>query len=105
MKKRYLYDEIIKYLEHKNALVITGMRQVGKTTLLRQVYGEVKHPKIWFDFDNPLDLLLFENSNYDGIYTNLLKESKSQKNKRVYVFIDEIQNFPEITKIMKIPYR
>lgn len=101
MKKRYLYNEIVKYLEHKNALVITGMRQVGKTTLLRQVYDEVNHPKIWFDFDNPLDLLLFENTNYDGIYTNLLKESKSQKNKRVFVFIDEIQNFPEITRIMK----
>ena len=101
MKKRFLYSEIVKYLEHKNALVITGMRQVGKTTLLRQVYDEVIHPKIWFDFDNPLDLLLFENSNYDGIYINLLKESNTQKNERLFVFIDEIQNFPDITKIIK----
>ncbi|MDQ1265062.1 MAG: ATP-binding protein, partial [Bacteroidota bacterium] len=36
MKKRFLHGEVIKHLEHKNALVITGMRQVGKTTLLRQ---------------------------------------------------------------------
>lgn len=101
MKKRYLYDEIIKYLEHKNALVITGMRQVGKTTLLRQVYSEVKYPKIWFDFDNPLDSLLFESSNYESIYTNLVKESNAQKSDRIFVFIDEMQNFPEITKIIK----
>lgn len=101
MKKRFLYNEIVKYLEHKNALVITGMRQVGKTTLLRQVYDEVVHPKIWFDFDNPLDLLLFEDSNYDGIFTSLLKESNAKKNQRLFVFIDEIQNFPDITKIIK----
>ncbi|MCX6160182.1 MAG: ATP-binding protein, partial [Ignavibacteriae bacterium] len=101
MKKRFLYNEVIKYLEHKNALIITGMRQVGKTTLLKQIYDEVKHPKIWFDFDNPLDLLLFENSNYEGIYSNLHKELNSKKHDRLFVFIDEIQNFPEITKIIK----
>ena len=56
MKKRLLYYELIKYLDHKNALLITGMRQVGKTTLMRQVYEEVKEPKLWFDFDNPLEL-------------------------------------------------
>lgn len=32
MKKRLLYYELVKYLNHKNALLITGMRQVGKTT-------------------------------------------------------------------------
>jgi len=101
MKKRFLYNEVIKYLEHKNALIITGMRQVGKTTLLKQIYDEVQHPKIWFDFDNPLDLLLFENSNYEGIYSNLRKELNSKKHDRLFVFIDEIQNFPEITKIIK----
>ncbi|MFA7359998.1 MAG: ATP-binding protein [Candidatus Kapaibacterium sp.] len=101
MKKRYLYNQVTKYLEHKNALVITGMRQVGKTTLMKQVYSSVKLPKIWFDFDNPLDLMLFENTDYEGIYTDLIKESGAGKGKRLYVFIDEIQNFPEITKIMK----
>ena len=41
MKKRLLFYEILRYLSHKNALVITGMRQVGKTTLMRV---EVKLP-------------------------------------------------------------
>jgi len=30
MKIRYLYNDLLKYLDHKNDLVITGMRQVGK---------------------------------------------------------------------------
>lgn len=41
MQKRLLYNELLKYLDHKNALVITGMRQVGKTTLMKQVYNDI----------------------------------------------------------------
>lgn len=100
MKKRLLYNEIIKYLKHKNALVITGIRQVGKTTLMKQVFDTLNAPKLWFDFDNPLDLLQFENINYDAIYEELRKEVKIKEG-RLVVFIDEIQNFPEITKIIK----
>ena len=59
MKKRLLYHEIEKYLSHKNALLITGMRQVGKTTLMRQLFNELKTDnKLWFDFDNPLEYKL-----------------------------------------------
>jgi len=100
MKKRYLFDELSKYLNHKNALVITGMRQVGKTTLMKQLYEQVNEPKLWYDFENPLNLMHFENVNYDAVY-ELLKNEAAAGNKRLYVFIDEIQNFPDITKIIK----
>lgn len=100
MKKRLLYKKLVEYLEHKNALIITGMRQVGKTTLMKQVFETVKKPKLWFDFDNPFDLLHFENIDYDAIYYKLVTEANS-KDKRLFIFIDEIQNYPEITKIIK----
>ncbi len=100
MKKRYLFNDLLKYLDHKNALIITGMRQVGKTTLMKQLYDEVKGPKLWYDFENPLDLLHFENINYDAVYEVLRNEAGAGK-ERLYVFIDEIQNYPEITKIIK----
>ena len=100
MKKRYLFNDLLKYLDHKNALIITGMRQVGKTTLMKQLYDEVKGPKLWYDFENPLDLLHFENINYDAVYEVLRSEAGAGK-ERLYVFIDEIQNYPEITKIIK----
>jgi len=100
MKKRFLYHRLIKYIDHKNVLVITGMRQVGKTTLMKQIFDEVSSPKLWFDFDNPLDMLHFENIDYDAIYNILLKESGGKK-ERLFVFIDEIQNLPVITKIIK----
>lgn len=100
MKKRYLFNDLLKYLDHKNALIITGMRQVGKTTLMKQLYAEINGPKLWYDFENPLDLLHFENINYDAVYEVLKNEAGARK-ERLYVFIDEIQNFPDITKIIK----
>ena len=101
MKKRLLFYEILRYLSHKNALVITGMRQVGKTTLMRKVYEEKNDsPKLWFDLDNPLDQKVFEDIDYNNIYLRLRDLAGGGK-ERLFVFIDEIQNFPEITKIIK----
>ncbi len=101
MKKRYLFDELVKYLDHKNALIITGLRQVGKTTIMKQLFDEVGSPKLWFDFENPLDHLYFEDINYDAVYERLKKEAGLKSGDRLFVFIDEIQNFPDITKIIK----
>lgn len=102
MAQRTLFYEIIKQTEHKNTLVVTGMRQVGKTTLLRQVFEHIgQKPKLWFDFDNPLDQKLFEDSEYRNIYARLSEMSGVEEGGRMYIFIDEIQNFPEITKVIK----
>jgi predicted AAA+ superfamily ATPase len=100
MKKRFLFNTIKKYIDHKNALVITGMRQVGKTTLMKQIFDEITAPKLWFDFDNPLDMLLFEEIDYHKIFQKL-KNQANATGDRIFVFIDEIQNLPEITKIIK----
>jgi predicted AAA+ superfamily ATPase len=100
MKTRFLFSILKKQLDHKNALVITGMRQVGKTTLMRQLYEEVKSPKLWFDFDNPLELILFEAVDYNVVYKRLVQES-GITDQKLTVFIDEIQNFPEITRVIK----
>ncbi len=54
-----------------------------------------------YDFDNPLDHLLFENINYQAIFEDLQIATKAKKGERFLICIDEIQNFPEITKIIK----
>ena len=99
MKKRLLYYSLKGNIKHKNALLITGMRQVGKTTLMRQVFDEVRGAKLWFDFDNPLDQKVFEDEDYRVVYKRLT--DLQEKRGRLSVFIDEIQNFPEITRIVK----
>lgn len=76
------------------------MRQVGKTTLMKQIFEEISSPKIWFDFDNPLDQMIFEDIDYNSVYKRLLNEA-GNPSERLFVFIDEIQNFPQITTIIK----
>lgn len=101
MKKRLLFDEINKQINHKNAIVIVGSRQVGKTTLMKQIFDEVENQsKLWFDFENPLDQKIFEDIEYRNIYERLLKMVNNSK-ERLFIFIDEIQNYPEITKVIK----
>ena len=78
------------------------MRQVGKTTLMRQIFEEIQEkPKLWFDLDNPLDQKVFEDIDYKNIFARLVKMVEISEKERLFVFIDEIQNFPEITKVMK----
>jgi len=101
MYKRALYHTILPQLQHKNAIVITGMRQVGKTTLMRQLFESWEGKRQWFDFDNPLDSLLFENIDYDAIFENLRKAVGADHKERFLVCIDEIQNYPVITKVIK----
>lgn len=102
MKKRILFYELAKYLADKEALVITGMRQVGKTTIMRQIYDFCKNKsKLWFDFENPLDVKIFEDIDYNNIFKRLDSMKDKKDKKGIMVFIDEIQIFPEITKIIK----
>lgn len=102
MKKRALFEELLKYIENKEALVITGMRQVGKTTLMRQIYDRIQDkPKLWFDFENPLDVKIFEDIDYNNIYQRIENMAGVKGSGSFMVFIDEIQTFPEITKVIK----
>ncbi|MHC1777019.1 MAG: ATP-binding protein [Lentimicrobium sp.] len=101
MFKRSLFNIILPQLQHKNAIVITGMRQVGKTTLMRQLFDAWEGRKLWYDFDNPLDYLLFENIDYHAVFDALRKSAGVKPEERFLVCIDEIQNFPDITRIIK----
>ncbi|MCK4921804.1 MAG: ATP-binding protein [Bacteroidales bacterium] len=101
MLRRELFYTIIPQLQHKNAIVITGMRQVGKTTLMRQLAKAWEGKFAWYDFDNPLDYLLFENIDYKVIFEDLQRAAEAKSGEKFLICIDEIQNFPEITKIIK----
>ena len=101
MLKRELFYTIRPQLQHKNAIVITGMRQVGKTTLMRQLYDDFEGRRLWFDLDNPLDQMVFENIDYESIYNDLVRLSEVKNDERLLVCIDEIQNLPDITKVIK----
>lgn len=98
--KRKVEKEISPHIKSKKAIILTGMRRTGKTTLFEKLYDDIPANKLWFDLENPLDVKYFEDPDYNDIYQNFLQEGLDKK-KRMYIFIDEVQHFPEISKIVK----
>lgn len=98
---RKIEIQLKKNLRSAQALIVTGMRRVGKTTILQELYKAVPDNKIWFDFENPLDVKYFEDIDYNDIYQNIIQKGNLNAQKRVYVFIDEVQWYPTISKIVK----
>jgi predicted AAA+ superfamily ATPase len=104
MKNRKLFFEISDYLKVPEIIVITGMRRVGKSSLLKMIFDSIDGKnKILFDIDNPLDRALFEEKDFNNIIHNLADLGLDKK-ERMYLFLDEIQSFPEIVKALKYLY-
>jgi len=98
---RKIEAQLKKNMRGAQALIVTGMRRVGKTTILQELYKAVSDNKIWFDFENPLDVKYFEDIDYNDIYRNIVQKGNLNAQRRAYVFIDEVQRYPEISKIVK----
>ena len=102
--ERELFKELIARIKEKEIIVITGMRRVGKTTLLQMIFDRIESKnKAFFDMENPLNQKIFEEENYDNIWANL-KPFGVNNNERAFIFIDEIQAKPDITQVIKYLY-
>lgn len=102
--KRDILPQLEDELETKEITVITGMRQVGKTTVLRHLLELIKSAnKVLLDLENPLHRKLFEEENYDAVWNNLAQFGLTNKEK-AYIFLDEIQNLPQVSSVVKYLY-
>lgn len=98
---RQILPELEKELTTDSAVVITGMRQVGKTTLLNYLFDRVSSPnKAKFDLENPLHASQFDVADFDRILPSLADFGIDAK-ERAFLFIDEIQNLPLISRVIK----
>ena len=99
--EREVYKSIAPLLPSPESIVITGMRRVGKTTLLKYIYEQVDSPnKIYMDMENPRNQIYFQESDYDAVKRNL--ELLGLKNEgRAYAFLDEIQWVKPLPSIVK----
>jgi len=101
---RKILPQLEKELQTRQIILLTGMRQVGKTTLLTYLFNQIKSGnKAFFDLENPFHRKVFEEKNYDHIWNNLKEFGVNNKGK-VYIFLDEIQNLPEISRVVKYLY-
>jgi len=101
IKPRSIYKSIKPYFDSPEAIIITGMRRTGKTTLLNFIFDQVETKnKIFLDLENPLNRKYFEEENYERIKISfeVLGIDFSQK---PFIFLDEIQflkNLPSVAK-------
>ena len=100
MFKRPHYQTLTKRLtEQTNFIqVITGPRQVGKTTLVNQVLNEINIPSYYISADGVVNI----NSEWINQQWNSAR-LKMQKNefKHLILAIDEIQKIPNWSEIIK----
>ena len=88
MLKRWINNRLEESIAHTPAVVLLGARQVGKTTLAKQV-GK-KQESIYLDLEAPEDLLKLSDP------TSFLS-SHSDK----LIIIDEIQRMPDLFMILR----
>ena len=105
MFKRKIYPDLINQAKDRKVSILLGARQVGKTTLLKTLNEELSKTSKCLYMD--IDIL----SNYEKISTfesllNTLKINGYEENQKefFYLFLDEFQKYPSITKIIKNVY-
>ncbi len=85
--KRKLFHELVKHLSAKEISIIVGPRQIGKTTLMKELIKHIDPAKkiVFFNLDFENDKKFFESQEL------LLKKIKLEIGESGFVFIDEIQ--------------
>lgn len=103
MFKRDIWDKIGKEINSKEMLVLTGPRQVGKTTTLKWILEQIKSSnKLYLDLELLTNRDLFSQRNYDSIINELKLLGLNDKEK-MYLALDEIQlveNLPSVVKYL-----
>jgi hypothetical protein len=101
---RRLTQTLTKEVSSPRIVIVTGMRQGGKTTLIRQIFNNIESQnKIFLDLENPLNQKVFEEINYDNIIPNL-EQFGFSLGKKSFIFLDEVQSAPGIVKAIKYLY-
>ncbi len=94
MIKRDLEVVIREKLFKSKAIILSGPRQVGKTTLVRTIVNAVSEPYIWFNGDEPSTPTIFNNIS-SGDLRQLFGKNK-------IIVIDEAQKINNIGLTLKI---
>jgi predicted AAA+ superfamily ATPase len=90
MIARYLQKRVIHSLSQFPVVGILGSRQVGKTTLAKEIQKTIDKPSVYIDLELPSDLNKLQDPElYLGNYTDTL------------VIIDEIQLKPDLFPILR----
>lgn len=114
--KREIYGDIFNQYQKSNQIIsIIGMRQVGKSTIMRQMIRDLLdngvNPKniLYVSFDDPYLKTNFSQSELFekivSVYSAaILNEDFYESKDKIYMFLDEIHQLPAWEKILKSYY-
>ncbi len=109
MKKRNIFTLIESHIPKKEFTILIGARQTGKTTLLQQVFNNLKkqNKKVWFITFEKEDILKSINNDPENIFQYILRPNlplNNNDNERIYLLIDEIQYANNPSNFLKYLY-
>ena len=81
---------LTRLLRENPVVALLGARQVGKTTLARELMRERRGPTTWFDLEHPPDL------------RQLDEPTLTLEPLRGLVVLDEIQNRPQLFPVLRV---
>lgn len=110
---RKLYERLVKDVhESRQILAITGLRRVGKSTLLKQLVAHLLESHIsstrilYFSFDQPA--IAEETGTIEEVIKayleTIVQKTTSSVSERVWIFLDEVQLIPMWQDILKRYY-
>ncbi|MBW2616536.1 MAG: ATP-binding protein, partial [Deltaproteobacteria bacterium] len=107
--KRRVFEYMLKLMDGPLSLGIGGLRRIGKTTLLKQLVGELPANRVpakricYFQFDR--DIVLKDDNvlerMLDAYLLDFLDESIGRIKEKTYILLDEIQLVPRWSDIVK----
>ena len=93
-------ENFSKICRLKEAVIVTGIRRSGKSYLLRLVWEKIKKEEkavennlLYFNFEDE-KLLRFRADDFDLMMESYFELFDVRRDKKVYLFFDEIQNIP-----------
>lgn len=104
MIKRNIVNKINNYMKTDDIIVLHGARQVGKTTIMKMVYENIKMSKYYFDLEDSRFLALCNNGIEEILnflqQKGIIKDTKE----KCYIFIDEVQYLSNPTALLKLTH-
>lgn len=94
--EREILTEIKKSFILPHAIIISGLRRCGKSTLLRQIRASLEKESYYFNFEDER-LLSFKTTDFNALFEVLIE---LEGEKKVF-FLDEIQNVPDWEKFVR----
>lgn len=107
--KRHVHDSIKAHISQKEYTIITGARQTGKTTLLRELYREIKDErrKVYYISLENVEILTEINKHPENVFRFMERPGnplESGLTETIYLLIDEIQYAGDPSGFLKYLY-